>query len=69
MSNQSPSDKKVDLGKMMREIGVGVGVELPWQVGKEEDLVGAGLNFFQESSPAIGVVVGPANNLAMKVKT
>ena len=66
-TNQSPSDQ-VDQGKMLREMRVRVGLELPWQVGQGEDLVGGGLDFFQESSLAIGEVVGPAN-LTMKVKT
>ena len=66
-TTQSPSDQ-VDQGTMLREMRVGVGLELPWQVRQGEDLVGGQLDFLQESSLAIGEVVGPAN-LAIKVKT
>ena len=49
-------------------MGVGVGFELPWQERQGEDLVGGQVYFLQETSLAIGEVVGPAN-LATKVKT
>ena len=66
-TTKSPSDQ-VDQGTIFREMGVGVGFELPWQERQGEDLVGGQVYFLQESCLAIGEVVGPAN-LATKVKT